>query len=49
MHTVKLCYEEPSLRDFLMGKYWINLSENVCGSCLDIYLSGAERIYYWIY
>ena len=25
------------------------MSENVCGSCLDIYLSGGERIYYGIY
>ena len=42
-------YEEPTLRDFLTRKYWINLSENACGSCLDIYLSGAKRIYYRIY
>ena len=49
VHMVELCYEVPSLCDFFTRKYWINLSENVCGSCLDIYLSVAERIYYRIY
>ena len=32
-------HEEPTLHDFLMRKYWINLSKNACGSCLDICLS----------
>ena len=42
-------HEKPTLCDFLTRKYWINLYENACGSCLDIYLSGGERIYSWIY
>ena len=42
------CHEEPTLCDFLTRKYWINLSD-ACGTCLDIYLSGGERIYSWIY
>ena len=46
---VVTCHEEPNLHHLLMRKYWINLFENACGSCLDIYLSGGERIYYRIY
>ena len=49
VYMVKFRHEETTLRDIFMRKYWINLSENVCGSCLDIYLSGGERIYWWIY
>ena len=35
-------HEEPTLRDFLTRKYWINLSENWFVSCLDTCLDTYE-------
>ena len=35
-------HKEPTLRDFLTRKYWINLSENWFVSCLDICLDTYE-------